>query len=188
MTTNASNPVDAANPWPAYAQAFHDSNLLSRRRARPRQRWLILFSLGGFARSYADEAFPRFAARIAMVLVSLFRFRLRPPFRLRPSVRLRSRGFPSIAPLRVPLAQRAGRFCSRSEESFGSMLGMQRRPFSSAAFAPRFPCTQRPPPNQTLELTASRRTTLFLWLQPIHPLPRASSLAAAQLCFVRPIA
>ncbi len=38
--------IPSANPWPAYDQAFHDSNLVSRRHARPRQRWLILFSLG----------------------------------------------------------------------------------------------------------------------------------------------
>ena len=34
------------NHWPAYAPVFLDSNLSSRRDARPRQSWLILFSLG----------------------------------------------------------------------------------------------------------------------------------------------
>jgi len=37
---------DAANHWSAYDQVFGDPNLTSRRHARPRQWWLILFSLG----------------------------------------------------------------------------------------------------------------------------------------------
>ena len=37
------------NRWPAYEHAFRDSNLSSRRHARPRQRWLILASLDGIA-------------------------------------------------------------------------------------------------------------------------------------------
>ena len=39
-------------------------------------------------------------------------------------------------------------------------------------------------PNQTLELTASRRTTRFPLLLPFHPLPRAPSLAAAHFFLV----
>ncbi len=38
-------PRDAANHWPAYAQVFHDSNTSIAANARPRQWWLILVSL-----------------------------------------------------------------------------------------------------------------------------------------------
>jgi hypothetical protein len=38
------------NRWTAYGQVSHDSNLFSRRHARSRQRWLILFSLDRLAR------------------------------------------------------------------------------------------------------------------------------------------
>ncbi len=44
------NHIPSANPWPAYDQVFHDSNLIFRCPARPRQWWLILFSLDAEAR------------------------------------------------------------------------------------------------------------------------------------------
>ena len=64
------------------------------------------------------------------------------------------------------------------------MLGMLRRPFSSEAFAPRFPCTQRPPPNQALELTASRRTTSFSMTSTPSP-AAARALARSSSAFSR---
>ena len=55
LTTNLNlSSLDAktvTNRWPAYAQVSHDSNLCTRHDARPRQRWLILFSLGLHART-----------------------------------------------------------------------------------------------------------------------------------------
>ena len=49
------SPNDAMQPTTGRRtpKIFRDSNRTSRHYTRPRQRWLILFSLGGFATLYA---------------------------------------------------------------------------------------------------------------------------------------
>ena len=79
------------------------------------------------------------------------------------------------APVPVLLAQRLSSLCSRLSQSSGSLLGVHTSSVVSSRFCslslsssgaqlvspvvPSLWCGQRETPNQTLELTASRRTT-----------------------------